>query len=139
MSTLPLDVVPTPPKCVLDETLPWIREFMAKLDALISATPTTKVVEMQKVLKRQLEALETHATLHKSDREEMQKYKETYARNMTELVKRRAINTTIPTATPLQTTASTMGHLKVLREPVKKKQKKDKKPTQDGAVAVKAE
>ncbi len=110
-------------ECILHESTAKIREQLARIDAL---TQKGSVVEAQKELKKVLAAQEQSIKLHVTE------YRDKFARNMVEYAKVRALNI----GEPLQTNGHTLGELKKMLEPPKKKSKKDKKPTLDGAIAV---
>lgn len=118
-------MIPIMCECILHESTTKLRAHLARLDSLLdSKKPSAS--EMQKELKRALTAQEASIKVHITE------YREKYARNMVEYAKVRALNI----GDPLQTHGHTLGELKTIREPPKKKQKKGKKPALDGGVAA---
>jgi hypothetical protein len=108
-------MIPIMCECILHESTAKLRAHLARLDSLLdSKKPSAS--EMQKELKRALTAQEASIKV----------------RNMVEYAKVRALNI----GDPLQTHGHTLGELKTIREPPKKKQKKGKKPALDGGVAA---
>ncbi len=106
----------------MDEILDALKPHFAALDA---AALTGKH-------KAQLEALrKTVAEM----RVQLPLYQERLARNMAELLKERAINTNDPGAPALRVSTYTMGEVRAMREPPKKKQKKAKRPNPDAPSA----
>ncbi len=120
-------------ECILHESTAKIREQLARVDALIDgfggpAAKRSALTETQKELKKTLAAIEQNIKVH------IIEYRAKYDRNMVEYAKVRAINL----GEPVQTNGNTLGVLKKIREPPKKKSKKDKKPVLDGAVVAQA-
>lgn len=123
MSELPLQVLPKLCECILLEATTKIREALARIDSFVLKG---SAIEAQREIKKTLVALELNYQEHIVD------YNKKYARNMTEYAKTRALNI----GDPLQTNGHTNGDIRRLREPPKKKHKKDKKAPLDGSIAT---
>jgi hypothetical protein len=113
-------------ECELAEGVGRLRKLLDDLEA----TPVASK-KFDPALKQAVRALEDSLKLHVTE------FRERYARNMTELDKRNAINVEAgkSTPTPLQTSPWTLGDYRKLMEPPPKKSKKEKRVNVNGAVA----
>jgi hypothetical protein len=122
MAEIPCKIVPNLCECTLLESAAKIRELVARIESAVQKGNTNEAIR---------EIKKTLAALEQSYQEHVVEFKKKYAWNLTEHAKYRALNL----GDPLQTSGHTNGDLKNIREPPKKKHKRDKKPVLDGAVA----